>query len=645
MPAAYLAAAVLAGSLYASGWLAPQRSVLTLVGPPSLPPAIDANVSVLSQSPSQEPTEVPVTRANGAVLLDPDSLRRKVLVTGRKVIPRKTPEGEPKGKELSPLAIRFVFAETSSMFQVGMAAGEPEGWVFRDDVVEWDTRLVARPTNRSSRPGIEIFAEQACLTSAWNGRTCARHGGRCPSEIENGDGGEADPRIGWPILRFGSMTASDGSARQIDEVVPLVTEAVPTESERLAPLRPALRQVYVVFVIDTTASMRATIDAARTLATGLTTAVTKQFGDVTLHLGLIEYRDDAPGLGFRARVATPFTDAAGFRAVINSLEAALREDVIPGESVLEGLALALPGTPGGLDWPNGRVGELATKLVVLLGDAPDHARDLDRTSALAARARAAGISIATVALDRPGNLSTDDRVRLEAQWRALAEGAYRPPDRPNQFAGPTPPLSIRIDGSTDLPARLQALIEDRVERARQLAELAAAEDDGRLDDYLRGRNLTRTQAAPFLDELRRANPAPKRTRRQVPSLRTGWLAERLGDTQFVTVEILLSRDELDTLITRLSAMPRDADDLRAIVNATASGELNFLNADRRSLSAEDQVKRRHAFPSGPAAVTDLNTRLRAAVSGLTKLRDSISWSDPNHTADGRASVPFDLIDF
>jgi hypothetical protein len=643
MPVFYLTLAIVGMTLYASGALTPRREAV-FVPSRAEPPIPDVSTSVVSRPESPTPGP-PAVRVSDPILRDADWLRRKVVVTGRSVAPRTSPTGDPTGTVLAPFSIRFVYGETPTMLQVGPASTGPEGWIFRSDVSEWDTRLVARPTARSNRPAIEIYGEQSCLVSALSARICPKHGGRCPSEIENGGADGPEPRFGWPILRFATIAGNDGSPRRIDEVVPLVSELVPTETERLAPLRPALRQVYVAFVIDTTFSMKPTIDAARSLATRLAAAVSKQFGDVTLHLGLVEYRDDAPGLGFRARVATPFTDAAGFRAVINSLEAAFREDMTSGESVFDGVSLALPGSPGRLDWPSGRAGELATKLVVLLGDSPDHAVDLDRARALAARARAAGISIASMALDRPDSLTAADHARLESQWNALAEGAYRPLDRARKFASPLPPLSIRVDEAASLATRLQALIEDRVERARSLAELAAAEDDGRLDEYLQSRGLTVAQATPILDDLRRGDPVPKRTRRRVPTLRSGWLAERIGETEFVAVNVLLSRDEIETLIARLSTSTGDPDDLRAIVVAASAGELDFLTEDLRTLTPEDRRKRRAAFPARRTLPVDLNVRVRAAIDGLARWRDSTNWPEPSQAADARTTIPFTLLDF
>ena len=633
MPVFYLATAAVLSAVAAIGPSTPRRVpvVVTDVVPrPDRPPP-----------PTIPPPKVePILGPTDPILRTASGVRRKVLIPGREVFTRETPDGEADPARLEPLSIRFVLDETPSQLRVGTADGRPDGWVARSTVVEWETRLIARPTPRTTRPGVEIYADRDCLVSTWSGSACPRHKGRCPKEVEESDPAYPGAGAGWPILGIGSVP---GDGRTIYEVAPLMLESSPTEAERFAPLRPALRQVYVAFAIDTTASMRPTIEAARSLAKGFADEVTRRYGDISLHLGLVEYRDDAPGLGFKARVATPFTGPAGFRVVIDSLEAARHEDDSASESVLDGVALAIPGTPGGLEWPGGRAGDLATKLVVLVGDSPDHAVDLARAEGLAGRARSAGITIATVRLDPPPRLSEADRARLDGQWHTLAASSYRPPDPSSGFARPIEPLAVRLGPADRLTASLRTLVDDRVERAREMARLAAAEDEGRLAEYCADRRLSMVQVAPILDAMRRGGPAPRRTRRKVPSIHRGWLADRVGDTRFVTVEALVSRDEIDQVVAELAAIDRSPipRPTLPLVNAIGLGELSFLDVDRTRLTPDETARRRSALPaSRPAA-----DRVRPALAEWSRLKSMPDLFDPGRTVGIYAAIPIDRLDF
>jgi hypothetical protein len=97
--------------------------------------------------------------------------------------------------------------------------------------------------------------------------------------------------------------------------------------------------------------MQATIEAARKLAAELVATASRQFADVRLRFALVEYRDVAPLYGFKAHVVTPtFTSAEGLLAALKRTNAAPKGDGSVDESVLDGVALALPPRP---DDPSG----------------------------------------------------------------------------------------------------------------------------------------------------------------------------------------------------------------------------------------------------------------------------------------------------
>jgi hypothetical protein len=447
---------------------------------------------------------------------------------------------------------------------------------------------------------------------------------------------------------------------------------------------PALRRVYIAFVIDTTASMQATIDATRRLAANLYVQTVHTYKDIDLQLALVEYRDVSPVFGFANRIVTPFVSPAGFRAALDRIAAAQRGDGSVDEAVFDGLAVALPAAAdesaagrklGHLRWPAGPAGELATKMIVLLGDAPDHARDLSRAGALAAAAKRTGITIATVALDRPGALSRAEEARYRDQWRTLAEGSFHPLDKASGFTRPVPPAVLRLEQSDALEPMLQALIDDRIAHARNLAAIAAAQAENRLLQYVNSQGLTLDRVAPVLVDLHRGEPDPhgrpdpRAGGRKAPSLRRGWIAERREGVPLVTVEVLLARDELGVLIDELTQLQQaaqgtasDLADLLRIGTAAASGETAFLAADRGTQTFADHLRRRQGLPPArPDSLLHrtqaellqadeiyraaLDARLGATLAALIHRYQAKDWSDPRRTIDGMGLIPYALIDF
>jgi hypothetical protein len=676
MPVFYLAALSLAAAVALGSW--GRR------GPE--PPTEPTRAENPAVPPAPTPAATVADEPSDGILRTADGLRRKVVVKDLDVVCRSDAEGGRSiGEPLDYFSIHFLYGESPpdapKMLQIGPREGPPRGWVPVGSVLEWDTRLMAKPTPSEGRPPLVMYREESCLRDAVRKAACPKHDGHCPIEGEE-PGQSSDAALGLPILQSKAARRPDGSSATIFEVASLVRDQAPVLPPAEPPddLRPLLKRIYIAFAIDTTASMQASIVAARAMATRLVDDASRRYRDVVLKLALVEYRDEAPAYGFKVQRVTGFTDPVGFRAALDRIEAAKQGDGSVDEAVLDGVAAALPTPPGEppgevhLDWPSGRVGDLATKLLVLLGDAPDHARDLDRAGQLAAWARRRGITIAAVTIDRP-DLSRDERSRYQAQWHALAEGSFRPRDKARGFKEPSPPIELSLARAGELVPRLQAVIDDRVEHARNLAALAAAEAEGRLAQYANSQGLTLDRIAPVLVDLHRGEsrptprPDPRLNGRKAPSVRRGWIAERLDGAPLVTIGMLMSRSELDTLIAELSALERaaqgtarDLSELLRIGTAAASGETAFLAADRGDQTFADHLRRRQGLPPArPDSLlrrrqadllqaddlyrSALVARLRSGIAQLLRRRDAPDWDDPRRTADGMALVPYAAIDF
>jgi hypothetical protein len=658
-----------------------QRSRATQSRAPVAPAIQPAAPTQASQSPDPDPAD--------AILRTPEGLRRKIVVKDLDLVGRSEPAGGVAvGKPFDYFSIHYLYGETHAeprMLQVGTRDGKAMGWVPATSVLEWDTRLMARPTADPSRPPLVVYRERSCLLDRLAGRECPRHGQECPTEGEEADRSAAGsaPAAGLPILAAQSIPQATGPVRTIFEVASLVRDLAPVPEPAVPPvdLQPALKQVFIAFVIDTTRSMQASIEAVRATATALVDAAGRRYADVTLHLAVVEYRDADPAYGFRSHVASDFTGPARFHKAIAALRVSKHADGSVDEAVLDGVASALPRRPGEppgdaehLDWPTGRVGQLSSKLLILLGDAPDHARDLVRARSLAELARNEGITIAAVQLAgmrSPG----DEEPRYRAQWKTLAEESFRPRDRAAGFARPIAPLLLSLGAAQGLADELQALIADRVEAARHLAALAAAEAERRLDEYVNSQGLTLAQVHPVLVDLHRGDaarsprPDPRFHGRKAPSVRKGWIAEAQGGHRLVDVEVLMSRAELDDLIRELTALEqaaqgsaRDLAGLLQIGTAAASGETAFLARDRGGQTFADHLRRRQGLPPmRPESLLRrtqadllqaddlyrgaLDARLSQAIARLVHRRNEPDWDEPARTLDRMALVPYDWIDF
>ncbi|MEW4568265.1 vWA domain-containing protein [Tautonia sp. JC769] len=696
MPVVYLLVMLIGGVVGLASWIggSPPPSSSDRSG-------LDGRTTVRPNQdpPSTTPADTPI---DDGILRTDAGLRRKVLVRELGLRPRfrPDPKSPTSADDLDYYSIHFVFDEAGAdpadpsgpdsarFLQIGPAESPPLGWVPESGVLAWDTRLMARPTPAGPRPPLVIYRERSCLLDALAGRPCPDHGSDCPIEGEEAatdpppEQSASEPMLGLPILSSDAIPQADGPDRTIFEVASLVADRAPPPPPPSEPpefLKRSLRQINLALVIDTTASMQGSIDAARELAAELVAEATRQ--DVTLRLALVAFRDDHPSFGYKVRIVSPFASPAVFRGALDRIEAAARGDGTVAEAVLDGVAAALPAPPeapiGSRDylvWPTGREGDLATKLLVLIGDAPDHDRDADRAAALATWARQHRITIAAVSIERD-DLRGDEPERYRSQWDALASGSYLPRDRSADFERPIPPVRPTLSDPSALKPTLRAILDDRVLAARELAALLDAEAEGRLQDYVDRRGLRLDQIAPVLVDLHGGlprpdpSPDPRQDGRRAPSVRRGWIAEAIGGQPLVTVEMLMTRRELDALIAELSqfqqALQGGADDLTDLIRigtAAASGEAAFLASDRGDRTFAEHLARRQGLPPAPAesllnrSQADLlqadapyrsavSRRIASAIARLLDRRQAPDWDDPGRTVSGMALVPYDAIDF
>lgn len=680
MPIVYLLSAVVAGLAFATFWFRGR--------PTTSPPT---NIGKTRPTKAAKPADPlrkagidflpPGSKDADGILLTREGLRRKVLVTTLGLVPLNAAEdGKPVGEPLDYASIAFVFGETNiadpPLLRIGPREGPPVGWVPADSVVEWETRLMARPVPRADRAPIVLYREENCLRAVLSDRPCPKHAPKpCPVEGEEPAGpiGFGDTVLGLPILRSKPFEAPGQLASNLLEVAALVADRSPIELPKVLPdrLKEAVRHVDVLFAIDSTASMRDSWNAALKFAMTLVESLKNQNDDKIFRFGLVEYRDRSNSFRFVSRLTAGLTDSSEFSVKLGGSTAAEVGDGSIDEAVFDGVETALSvwiGDRG--DRQADESDELTTKLLVLIGDAPDHARDLKRAEALAARARTARIAVAAVAIERPDLLSKDEAKRLREQWQALARGSFRPIDRATNKRRPA--LIFGPNQAERLAESLKPLYADRFERAREVAARDEAAAESRLKEYLSARGVRLEREQPVMvDRRRQGDPRrrdPRHRGRRAPSMRQGWIAETLGGKPLVTIEVLMSRAELDALIAEFSRLQGAAQgsaraprDLLLAGEAAAAGESAFLARDRGEQTFADFLRRREGLPPPrPDSLlsltqTDLlqldsptrsalDARLRSAIAALVKLRSA--WNDPNRTTpDGMAGVPYRWIDF
>jgi hypothetical protein len=208
----------------------------------------------------------------------------------------------------------------------------------------------------------------------------------------------------------------------------------------------------LVFMVDATGSMGDEIDKLRTSMQSIADRIARLPGRVDLCLGLVAYRDRGDEYVTRRYDLTG--DLAAFQRVLGGLRAA------GGGDEPEALDEALHETVHGVSWR----GAGASRLVVMIGDAPPHLRpDVPHYDQSAVAALARGIKVHAVGasgLNRQG----------ETTFRSIAQQTggrfvfltYKDAARPGRGPGTETPHDVRDYGVADLDELIVRLVREEL---------------------------------------------------------------------------------------------------------------------------------------------------------------------------------------
>lgn len=296
--------------------------------------------------------------------------------------------------------------------RVGGEDGEPRGWLKEEDVIEWNTRYLARPNLPNGNSSFTIKSQDGNVyiyAGAGKGNLAL-----CP--ILSTTKEEKNPVYNCAFM---NVTANDGDGA----VAPRSPEAVDVPLD-------------IVFVIDTTSSMTPLINAAKEVTKSAANRLAGAGGKVrnAVKFGLVEYRDIEPGITFPggkpAQVVTPLTDIKTFQDKLANLQVTELSSDDWNEDVLAGLKMALED----LNW-----GKKSSKHIILLGDAlhsegPKNTTGWDIATAITSAkgskegegGKLRGSKLFHAVMGKHNQAADDDITRVtEEQFRQLAQNGGR----------------------------------------------------------------------------------------------------------------------------------------------------------------------------------------------------------------------------
>lgn len=572
----------------------------------------------------------------------------------------------------------YVFDRRDGWARIGpSAARRPIGWVQDTRVVDWKHNIIAAFTNPAGRSRQLIFDTEDDLRSLMNHEALRDVQERLVAEAEaktvDGQLGVVsvepaefvnirDKLYVMPILDFVEdlhpMNYEEVLLMQIasinkDEAPPMVaTEA--GEGDDF--------DVGIVFVLDTTSSMRNYIALTRRVLQNTVTRIAGTEIGGLVNFGVVGFRDNVdavPEIGYRTRMLAPLERRTDETPVLDALAEATDVTLVSTPGFNEDSLAGVEDAIDVIDWDQLQAGggPINARYIILVTDAgPKDARDPNARSPigpqeLQAEAEDRNIAIMTLHLKTPNGAGTHD----------YAANAYRSLSR---FGGSE--FYFPIEGGSEeafegVASRLVTAITDHV-RTLQGEQTVLQEDE--TDDNLKG--LFEAVELAWLGSKKGTQP---------PDVITGWVSDKAVEApQKLAFEprLLITKNEMATMaslldeLIRLAEQTRKAEDMgtffnqiQGVIEQTITNPDQLAAGNDNTVGASLEYLERLPYKSQILGLTEDRwlqsaTMRREIIDGMRQkltqyrkwLYDASVWSAPYEGApDGEHvyAMPFEVL--
>lgn len=542
----------------------------------------------------------PAAPAPLAVADVPDLFQRVIVLPGAQL--REAAGIVAPGTALPVFSVLYVFERREIAGESWLRVGEtlregPQGWLEAGQTMDWSTMLVMQFAPRGKRNPVLFFENDAPLRDIISGPFYQTQSLSIYRSLQDERGraaqGEAPT---WPealvavepetAIRFDDkpylLPILDWRHEMFDGMIDTTlvkVAALPAtadaqvgqrdESSLSASASSAARdgaefRVGVVFVVDTTVSMRPFIERTNQAIQGFYDAFSRFETAQYVSFGLMGFRDtietDPERLEYVTRNFQPLDVGVPAASVLSNMRQ-MREATVSNLGFAEDAVAGMVDALDENDWS-----PFDARLMILVTDASarldQHAKYPDMTlDRLREKARAQNVTIVPIHLQTPANAAEDAAIArqqytLLAQTGDLAEDKYLSLDAtdPDLFARELSAMAQEIAGKIMI-ANSGEMVRDPSLDMEPMPAPAAADEavggavggaggDGRLASIV-GNEIFRAQ----LESLGRTDDAA------APAFLAGWATDRdLADPNVETMEVsvYLTRNQLSTLDKRLS---------------------------------------------------------------------------------------------
>ncbi len=488
--------------------------------------------------------------------------------------------------------------------------GSIDGWIVGEEAVNWKQTLTVAFRDAAEQERVLLFGDRGSLKSLLDRDDAAGYA-RLREQVLGNTGAESpvvaiqpegylDIRKDFylvPILDHEDVLVAGEQARLLHvATVPLQDSAVIASAYRSG----------IVFVIDTTVSMKPYIDSTRQIMRRVYESIEAADLSDRVSYGLVAFRDNtdaAPGLEYVARTYASLADGSSGKEFL-SRAAKVQEARVSSQDFNEDAYAGIEHAIRTIDWSDfyARYVVLITDAGPRLGGDPLAATRFD-TDALRRMAGDRNISLSVFHLRTPAG--ADDHELAEAEYRKLTTvpgiGAFYYPVE-------TGDVSSFSDALSTLTDQLTAQVREAARGLPPVRTAAApeAEAQGELGEF--------QQKFAKLGYALRMRYLRESAEQRVPSLFDAWMVDRdfsRPKERSVDVRVLLTRDQLSDLHEVLRQVLITAEE-GTLAPDTFLDELKSLAA---TISRDPQAAKTATRAVGGQSLADLGY-MREYLEGL-----------------------------
>ncbi|MEX0709060.1 MAG: vWA domain-containing protein [Woeseia sp.] len=536
--------------------------------------------------------------------------QRVIAVPGAALVDTAGDTSDPR--IVPPFSTYYVYdrqqRDDREWLQVGLnSTGDIEGWLAGEEAVDWQQTLTVAFRDPAQHERVLLFSDRDALKEIVDENDAAAYRQLRAQAIEgtNADSpvvavqpeGHVDIRRDFylvPILGHEDVLVSGQQARLLRvATVPLQDSEAIVEAYRTG----------IVFVIDSTISMKPYIDATRDVMQRVYRAIDEAELSERVSYGLVAFRDSTsavPGLEYVSRTFANLEDGISGEAFLSSIDQ-VRPATVSSQGFNEDAYAGVNEAVRAIDWSG-----YYARYVILITDAGPRGADDPLSStgfdAAALRRLAADKDIAISVFHLKSPSGTDNHDYAEAEYRQLSTvsgiGDFYYPVK-------TGDVDVFEQALSTLTGQLTSQVRAAAagQPPSQIAAANAETELGELQDKVA--RLGYGLRMRYLQE---------QSGQGVPSLFNAWMVDRDFDApqeRALDVRVLLTRDQLSDLHEVLQQVLITAEE-GALAPDDFLDELKSLSA---SISRDPEAVKSATRALGGESLADLGY-MREYLEGL-----------------------------